>query len=190
MPVYVIQAGDEQWRPIPDWEGLYDVSDQGRVKSLARAIHQTSRWGRPMTRRWPETILQPCRIGDGGYLAVSLWIARTQVTARINRLVLMAFVGPPPGPEYQAAHGNGDHHDNRLANLRWATPMANSADQMLHGTRPVGERNPAARISAMQADEIRRVYQRGGVKQVELAARFGLAQTQISRIVRNESWGQ
>jgi hypothetical protein len=180
----------EQWRPIPEWEGVYDVSDQGRVKSLARVIHQTSRWGKPMTRRWAETILKPARVGSGGYLAVSLWIARSQLVARVSRLVLLAFVGPPPSPECQAAHGNGDKDDNRLVNLRWATPMQNSADQVMHGTDPVGERNPAARISAMQADEIRRVYQQGGIKQVELAARFGLTQTQISRIVRNESWGQ
>jgi hypothetical protein len=189
MPVYVIQS-DEQWRAIPEWEGLYDVSDHGRVKSLARVIQQTSRWGKPMTRRWPETILRPVRIGSGGYQAVSLWIARTQVVARISRLVLLTFVGPPPGPEYEAAHSNGDRDDNRLTNLRWATPKENSADRIEHGTDPIGERNPAARISAIQADEIRRVYRQGGVKQVELAARFGLAQTQISRIVRCESWGQ
>lgn len=180
----------EQWRPIPAWEGLYEVSDRGRVKSCARVISQVSRWGAPVERRWPEWIMQPVKVGNGLYLAVQLSDASEgrKALSRVSRLVLLAFVGQPPSAEHEAAHGNGDRHDNRLENLRWATPKENTSDKFVHGTVLARERNPAARITAEQVEELRRLYRQGGVRQVDLAARFGIAQTQVSRILRNESW--
>jgi hypothetical protein len=52
---------------------------------------------------------------------------------KIHTLVLEAFVGPRP-PGLVACHGNGDHFDNRLRNLRWGTYSDNAYDQVRHGT--------------------------------------------------------
>jgi hypothetical protein len=58
------------------------------------------------------------------YFAINLKLSNGYECHGIGELVLRAFVGPRPSPTHQAAHGNGRRHDNRLENLRWATPQA------------------------------------------------------------------
>ena len=70
-----------------------------------------------------------------GYLVINLKLTTGYRCHGISELVLRAFVGPRPAPHYQAAHANGRRHDNRLHNLRWATPKENDADKDIHGTR-------------------------------------------------------
>lgn len=114
----------EQWAPIPDFEGIYDVSTLGRV----RRLDFPGRDGRRVRPR----VLKPALNGRG-YLFVTLWGPGRKRTALIHRLVLEAFVGPP----FEGAHGahwNGDSADNRLTNLRWATRSENEKDKVRHGT--------------------------------------------------------
>lgn len=181
---------EQRWLPVVDYEGLYEVSDQGRVRSLPRTIRQMSRWGTMMDRRVRGCLLKPCHSGSGLYFVVSLARDGVETSARISRIVLTAFVGPVPSPEHQSAHGNGNRLDNRLINLRWATPAENTGDRVDHGTSPVGEQNPAAKISASQVSEIRAAYRAGQLTQVELARAYGLGQSHISRITRGESWAE
>jgi len=117
----------EQWRDVPGWEGLYQVSDLGRVRSLQRTIVYSN--------GDTHTVLGRVRKPNGnghGYLTVSLYRRNSEVRRYIHRLVLEAFVGPcPPGQE--ACHGNGNPADNRLSNLRWDTRMENVRDTARHG---------------------------------------------------------
>ena len=110
----------EQWRPIPGFEGLYEASDRGRIRSLDR----DKRRGRLLKQR-PQLgrqyiIVMMCK--DGAY--------QNQL---VHRLVLKAFRGEPPSG-FEACHNNGDAADNRLDNLRWDTRAGNSRDQVTHGT--------------------------------------------------------
>jgi len=124
----------EAWRPIPGWEGFYEVSDQGRVKSCARSV--PGRPGRMINRR--ERILTPSCTADG-YLVVALSRDNARFYMRVHRAVLLAFVGPcPVGTE--ACHGDGVRHNNMLANLRWDTRSANTLDKVAHGTHPMASR--------------------------------------------------
>ena len=178
----------ETWRAVVGFDDAYEVSDHGRVRSLPRVIRQLSRWGTPMDRRVGGFLLQPALVGSGGYLAVSLSTAGTQYLTRVGRIVLLAFVGEPPTADHQCAHGNGDRHDNRLGNLRWATPLENSGDRVLHGTHPAGAQNPAAKLDAATVYQIRETYRSGGVRQADLAALYSVGQAQIGRIVTGKSW--
>ena len=118
----------EQWRPVAGWEGFYEVSNQGRVRSLDRVVQTTA---------GPRRYLgKPLRTGVNrhGYPMVHLSAAgRTGKTAKVHRLVLEAFTGPGPAG-MEACHNNGDRTDARLANPRWDTPSANQHDRRLHGT--------------------------------------------------------
>lgn len=123
----------ENWRDVPGYEGAYEVSDLGRVRSLDRFIafdHPTrpGLWRRGRMRRTP--------VGNHGYPTVSLTCTRHRQRARlVHRLVLEAFVGPcPPGME--ACHNNGDRTDSRLVNLRWDTSTENNRDTVRHGRSP------------------------------------------------------
>lgn len=128
LPITIIEFPNEQWRPIPGYEGRYDVSDHGRVKSLARTVYDKSGHPRP----YPERLLRPGPRPDG-HLGVVLHVNGKRDSQLVHRLVLLAFVGlRPDGTE--ACHNNGVGTDNRLVNLRWDTHPGNSRDMVRHGT--------------------------------------------------------
>jgi hypothetical protein len=103
----------EQWKPIPGYEGQYEVSDQGRVKSFRRNSE-----GR---------LLRPGRM-QAGHVSVSLGRCNSHC---VHKLVLLAFVGPAP-EGCECLHANGDPADNRLVNLRWGTRSENNVDAVIH----------------------------------------------------------
>lgn len=117
----------EEWRDIPGYEGAYQVSDQGRVRSLDRYV-LAGVDGRRLLRGKPMSISPD----KDGYQKVTLYSSGQGKTFRVHRLVLKSFVGPcPEGME--ACHGNGGRSDNRLDNLRWDSLSANEYDKVGHG---------------------------------------------------------
>jgi hypothetical protein len=126
-----------QWRAIPNYEGFYEVSETGLVRSLPRVV--------PSPRPGQSTTRIPGRALNGsvdgtGYLAVGLHRDGRRAVRKIHRLVLEAFVGPcPEGME--ACHNDGDGLNNRLENLRWDTRSGNMRDRVLHGTDPHARRD-------------------------------------------------
>lgn len=111
----------EEWRDVVGYEGLYQVSDQGRVKSLER----TDSWGRTVKER----ILKPNVVG-GGYLRVVLYAGGKTRMFFVHRLVCQAFHENPDNKP-QVNHVNEDKTDNRACNLEWCTRKENCN----HGTR-------------------------------------------------------
>ena len=108
-------------------------------------------------------------------------------------LVAEAFLGPRPTSEHEVAHNDGVRTNNSVANLRWATPRENSADQVKHGTRVWGDKHYGSKLTNEQADQIRREYAAGGkpyvggsVTMQALADRYGVRVGAISRIIRNK----
>ena len=118
----------ETWKAVPGWEGRYEVSDLGRVRSLdafvwcdgpVKGKYQSFKKGR---------VLRPGRM-PMGHLSVVLGRSRC-----VHELVLLAFVGPPP-QKHECLHSNGVPYDNRLENLRWGTRSENNIDAVKHGVR-------------------------------------------------------
>src|SRR5690606_7975235 len=101
-------------------------------------------------------------------------------------LVLAAFVSPRPDG-MQGAHNDGNPANNKLANLRWATPKSNLADRVRHGTLLTGGRNPCAKLTADDVNVIRRLKAQG-LRQNAIAARFGVTPANVSCIVRGTTW--
>lgn len=117
---------EEQWRPVAGHEGLYEVSDRGRVRSIDRTI--ICRNG--TTSRRPGKMLKP-QITPHGYRRITFGYRRGQ--QYVQSLVLTAFVGPRPAG-LEACHNDGDPSNNMLSNLRWDTRISNMLDQVRHGT--------------------------------------------------------
>jgi hypothetical protein len=118
----------ETWRPIPDWEGYYSVSDHGRVRSEPRTLRATD--GRIFHYR--GRVLRPSR-DLNRRLIVTLCRDGRNNTRRIHSLVALAFLGPRP-PGLEVCHGDGDCANNHLSNLRYGTKSSNVLDSVRHGT--------------------------------------------------------
>lgn len=115
---------EEKWKPIAGYEGLYEVSDMGSVRSLDRI----DSIGRARKGR----ILKPCE-RPGGHMYVRLCKSGSERDYGVHCLVLEAFTGPRPlGME--ACHWNDIPGDNRPSNLRWGTRKDNTKDSVRNGT--------------------------------------------------------
>jgi len=116
-----------EWRAVPGWEGYFEVSDDGRVRSLDRKVsHPTSG-----TRRLKGRELKQAKAGTGGgYFYVTLTRAGERRNKYVHTLVLEAFVGPQP-EGMEACHGPAGRYVNTPDNLRWDTRKANVADMVV-----------------------------------------------------------
>jgi hypothetical protein len=94
--------------------------------------------------------------------------------------VAEAFYGRCP-PGHEVCHEDGDGHNNRLSNLRYGTKASNQADKRRHGTHQDGQRNHAAKLTDEQVSEIR-ILRTAKVKLKEIAERFGVRESTVSRI--------
>jgi hypothetical protein len=118
-------APGERWLPIPGFEGFYEVSDLGDVRSVTRVVERTNHSAMTIQGR----LLVPQFRPDTGYYVVKLSKENRKRNYYIHRLVLMAFVGLPVDGD-EACHGNDIRTDNRLVNLRWDSHRENVRDAL------------------------------------------------------------
>lgn len=164
----------EEWRAIPGYEGLYEVSDQGGVRSLDRLrIGVDGRiW------RFKGRILR-LRKRRKGYLEVSIYKDGIESKPKVHSLVLLAFVGPKP-QGMEACHDNGIPGDNRRENLRYGTSQENTADAIKHGRFKV-------KLSKEKVREIRKKIKEGA-KQKDIAVLFNVSASTIADIQYKRTW--
>lgn len=169
----------ETWRPIPGYDGLYEVSDNGKVRSWRVQGSKVRKAERPRFLR------QRPRSGSG-YPVVDLWYHGNGRQEYVHRLVLEAFRGPPPEGAV-TRHLNGDRADNRLSNLKWGTERENEQDKIRHGTQARGSRHGMSKLAERDVRAIRRFASGGGTGR-EIAARFGVHETTVHDILRGRRW--
>lgn len=113
-----------KWKPIPEWEGYYEVSTQGEVGSVDRLVSDGSKF---------RGKLRSLKIGKNGYVYTSLYRGGQAKYGTVHRLVALAFHGPCPDG-YDVCHRNGVRADNRPENLYYGTRSQNNLDKRAHGT--------------------------------------------------------
>ena len=176
----------ERWLPVADYEGLYEVSNLGRVRSLDRIVSQVNRWGSVSQHPVRGRVL--CPVALGPYLGVHL-SNREKHTELVHLLVLEAFEGTCPEGQ-EARHGPGGSRDNRWPeNLCYGTHARNCGeDKRRDGTAQIGSRNGRAKLTE---DIVGRMLARQAadhVSQRVLAAEFGVGKSTVGRVLRGEAW--
>lgn len=177
----------EIWKDIPGYEGWYQVSSTGRVKSMARSTPTRNRWG-PCLYSQPEKEIFG-RIDAYGYRRFSL-----SVNGKISHLfghtaVALAFIGHRPSPEHQVAHWDGNKLNNTVENLRWATVKENAQDKIRHGVtaNQFGERHSQNKLTNDAIRRIRSEPHFWGVNRA-LAKQYGVTEQTIGKVRRRERW--
>lgn len=172
----------ERWLPIKGYDGIYEVSDLGRVRSYRVRGKRHKFLAEPR-------ILMPKRLRNGRR-AAGLRFGECRTFHLIYRLVLEAFVGPcPEGME--ACHWDGKRDNDRLSNLRWDTHAANFEDARRHGTLlglKAGVKHHNARLTDDDIRCIRAEPVFVGVNGM-LARAFGVKPAHISSIRNGRKWG-
>lgn len=160
----------EQWRQAVGYEGIYQVSDRGRVRKETGEL----------AGQWSNT---------GGYVWVRL--SRPRRLLRVHRLVAAAFV-PNPGRKPSVNHIDNNPSNNCAWNLEWCTQRENLQHARRQGRMPnnhrKGKRSPNASLSDGAVATIRAEYAAGGISWAALGTRHGLSKRSVGRIVRGESY--
>lgn len=148
MWAFVVSCGaskkvtKEVWKDVPGYEGKYQASTMGRIRSLVK-----QKPGKFLIlKQYPEV---------GGYLCVHM--RPTGRLRKVHVIVLTAFVGPKP-PKLCGAHLNGIRTDNRLENLKWCTYKENLSHKVLHGTHKEGESISWSKLTNHSVKCIRALY--------------------------------
>lgn len=121
----------EQWKPVVGYEGLYEVSDHGRVRSLDKVVN-SSVCTTGLRLRKGRLLKQS--LTKSGYCTVQLYTNGKKTAKRryVHHLVLEAFVGPRP-EGLECLHGDDDKLNNTPSNLRWDTRLANCREMVERG---------------------------------------------------------
>lgn len=168
----------EEWRDVVGREGLFQVSDQGRVRSLPHGVRH---WcGRTIDR--PGAIVKQSR-HSGGYLVVSL---RDDKKHYVHRLVMEAFVGEHGGRDVN--HIDGNKSNNCLGNLEYCDRLHNVRHAIASGLQDNGGEGNG--MSKYTADEIRAAHRMvlEGATQAEASRATGVAVGTIQQVVTGKQW--
>lgn len=164
----------ETWKDIPGYEGRYQVSDLGRVRSVDRRVRLVVH-GIETTRLARGKVLRPAA-APLGHLQVVLGKGRTQ---SVHVLVALAFIGPRPAG-MDVAHRDGNPANNAPDNLRYATRSENNRDKVWHGR---------TRLTPQQVERVRAeapTATRGG--KALLASELGVSPSTISDVLAKRTY--
>lgn len=177
----------ETWLPVVGLEGDYEVSDQGRVRSVDRVkvykrIDQYSGREITVTRHHKGRLLKPARKPCGH---MSIVLGRGVGSRDVHVLVLEAFVGPRP-PIHEGPHWDDDPSNNKLSNLRWGTRSDNLLDAVRNGKMAVSENHRLAKLKNADVQTIRSLF--GKETLTSMSHRFGVSISTLHQIKYGKSW--
>lgn len=186
-----INVSGEIWKPVIGYEGFYEVSSLGRVRSVDRVHVAKSRLGNEYTRTRKGSIKEPDTSSERR--RVSLYRNGKGRKYQIAHLVLFAFDALPKLPialssdNCQANHINGDPTDDRLSNLEWLTVKEHRRHTHKNKLNARGEQINTSKLTRKDVLEIRRLNKEG-VPNTEIALRYRVAKSNITAIVNRKTW--
>lgn len=171
---------EEVWRDIPGYEGAYQVSNMGRVKSLPRVVDR-GKWGSLVM----EEKLKIPTLGKDGYYRLWLYKNGKGRDWLLHRLVAYVFLPEPAEGQTHVRHLNGDKADCRADNLAYGTPAENMADQLSYMKPGDNPRN-----WKLTADDVAAIRKRiaAGEPNLRICKDYGVSDVVISNIKLGRSY--
>lgn len=173
----------EEWKDIPDYEGYYQVSNLGRIKSLDRLVQHRNISALLKSKIYTISLL------NNKYLNVGLNKNGKQKTFLVHRLVAIAFI-PNPENKLEVNHKGEKPNklDNRLWMLEWATKKENTehCDNNKLRNPAKGERIHLAKLTKKEVLEIREIGK--GMCQQKIAFKYNVSQSAIGKILNGKTW--
>lgn len=173
----------EIWKDIDGYEGCYQVSSHGRVRSLDRRVKRSAN----TTRLAKGRVMKQSPNGPYGYLFVPLKKNGSVSQKYVHRLVCEAFNGPcPDGME--CSHADDDQSNNHHANLSWQTHAENIRMRGINGGDLNGERSGTSKLTEACVHIIIAMCNSGRYRQREIASMFDVKREAVSKIACGVRW--
>ncbi|WP_284461593.1 NUMOD4 domain-containing protein [Chryseobacterium sp.] len=169
---------NEIWKPIKDYEGLYEASNMGRIKSVERVVKRLNRYKTYTNQIIPEKIKKGSPDKDG-YLKVGLWKNNKCLTTSIHRIIANTFLDNPDVLP-QVNHVDEDKQNNCVANLEWCSPIEN----INHGTGML--RSRLSNIKPVLQFDMNGTYVRTWDNYFDAAKHYNVSFKAISQAVRKK----
>lgn len=175
---------DEIWKDIKGYEGLYQVSNYGRIKSLARIVI-----GKNNSIRIVKEKILKLHKDTIGYFDVTLSKNNKIKRILVHRLVTEAFI-PNPLSLPEVNHKDGNKQNNYFVNLEWCTKSNNQKHAYKNKlqVRAKGENAANSKLTNTQAEEIRML--KGKISQHKMAEIYNVDDSTISQIILNKKYIQ
>ena len=164
--------------PVKGYEGLYEVSNMGRVYSCGRTIEGVRRGTTCLITYKPKIMKQT--LDKNCYYVVNLWKDGSKKKFRVHKLVAENFLEPVPGKPF-VLHGRRGSRCNEVTNLRYGTHIENMHDKYLDKTIP----------NAIPDEIVRKIRQEyaGWGDGVRLSKKYALGESTVSKIIRGVRYG-
>jgi hypothetical protein len=181
---------EEIWKPVVGYEGYYEISNLGRVKTSAIFIRHDGNWSEEggyikkikirnqQTNRYGYKTIKLCKLGNCKQM-------------RVHRLVAEAFI-PTDNLNNQINHIDGDKTNNNIANLEWVTAAENMRHAwetgLVNKDHTIGSKHHNALLDEQKVVEIRKLYEAGGITQKEIAEMYGVKFGTIKDVISKRTW--
>jgi len=172
---------EEVWKPVVGYEGYYEISNLGNVRSIDRVING-GRWG--TEHRKGSNI--KLRFQKNNHVSVKLHKDGKRTTHHLAALLLESFVCIRPEGMF-ACHNDGNGYNNDLSNLRWDTPKGNMADAIKHGTLHSGEKHYASVLKEGEVALIKKLL-KNNVNIILISKMFNVSRGAVYKIKYGRSW--
>jgi len=175
-------AQNEIWLPVPNYNGLYEVSNFGNVRGLQRDVVNSK--GVKFTIK-PKELKKGCAGTKNRYKRVVLCKNSKIERWFIHRLVAMAFI-PNPDNKPQVNHIDNNQSNNRVENLEWCTHKENMQHEVKNGRTQQGVKNKGVKLTEQQVLKIREL--RKTMRNIDIANMYNVDRNAITAICTGKTW--